>query len=38
MFTVATLNLLDHQARPAARFPLIVAGLAREWPDLIALQ
>jgi endonuclease/exonuclease/phosphatase family metal-dependent hydrolase len=38
MFTVATLNLLDHQARPAERFPLIVAGLAAEWPDLVALQ
>jgi endonuclease/exonuclease/phosphatase family metal-dependent hydrolase len=38
MFTVATLNLLDHQARPAERFPLIVAGLAQEWPDLVALQ
>lgn len=38
MFTVATLNLLDHQARPDERFPLIVAGLAAEWPDLVALQ
>jgi endonuclease/exonuclease/phosphatase family metal-dependent hydrolase len=38
MFTVATLNLLDHQARPEERFPLIVAGLAAEWPDLVALQ
>src|SRR5689334_18108065 len=38
MFTVATLNILDHQARPAERFPLIVAGLAAEWPDLVALQ
>jgi endonuclease/exonuclease/phosphatase family metal-dependent hydrolase len=38
MFTVATLNLLDYQARPEERFPLIVAGLAAEWPDLVALQ
>jgi endonuclease/exonuclease/phosphatase family metal-dependent hydrolase len=38
MFTVATLNLLDHQARPEERFSLIVAGLAAEWPDLVALQ
>jgi endonuclease/exonuclease/phosphatase family metal-dependent hydrolase len=38
VFTVATLNLLDHQARPEERFPLIVAGLAAEWPDLVALQ
>jgi endonuclease/exonuclease/phosphatase family metal-dependent hydrolase len=38
MFTVATLNILDYQARPEERFPLIVAGLAQEWPDLVALQ
>jgi endonuclease/exonuclease/phosphatase family metal-dependent hydrolase len=38
MFTVATLNLLGYHARPEERFPLIVAGLAAEWPDLVALQ
>jgi endonuclease/exonuclease/phosphatase family metal-dependent hydrolase len=37
-FTMATLNILDHQARPTERFPLIVAGLAQAWPDIIALQ
>ncbi len=38
MFTVATINLLGYQARPEERWPLIVAGLAREAPDLVALQ
>jgi hypothetical protein len=38
MVTVATLNLLDYQARPEERLALIVAGIADEWPDLIALQ
>jgi len=36
--TVATFNLLDYQARPEERLPLIVAGMAAECPDLIALQ
>ena len=38
MFTMATLNLLDHQARPVERFPLIVAGLAAESARPVALQ
>ena len=38
MITVATFNLLDYQVRPEARLPLVVAGMAQEWPDLIALQ
>jgi endonuclease/exonuclease/phosphatase family metal-dependent hydrolase len=38
VFTVATFNLLGHQARPTERWPLIVAGITREWPDLLALQ
>jgi endonuclease/exonuclease/phosphatase family metal-dependent hydrolase len=38
IITVATFNLLDYQARPEERLPLIVAGMAAELPDLIALQ
>lgn len=38
VLTVATLNLLGYQARPEERWPLLVSGLAREAPDLLALQ
>ena len=38
VFTVATFNVLGQQVRPAERWPLIVAGIAREWPDVLALQ
>ena len=35
---VATVNLLGYQARFEERWPLLVAGIAREAPDLLALQ
>ena len=38
MFTVATFKVLGQQVRPAERWPLVVAGIAREWPDLLGLQ